>query len=108
MSDAMRGDITDRLRGRYPVGPKLPNGEPEFGWREHATIIAMQEGSERDSAAVRVQRMPIMEEAAKEIERLRAALEEIAKPSNWDGIYLPKIDCQVIALKALTVPHGKS
>jgi predicted dinucleotide-binding enzyme len=27
--------LTDRLRGRYAVGPTLPNGEPEFGWREH-------------------------------------------------------------------------
>ena len=26
--------LTDRLRGRYAQGPMLPNGEPEFGWRE--------------------------------------------------------------------------
>jgi hypothetical protein len=26
--------LLDRLRGRYAVGPTMPNGEPEFGWRE--------------------------------------------------------------------------
>jgi len=26
--------LTDRLRGRYAQGPTMPNGEPEFGWRE--------------------------------------------------------------------------
>lgn len=26
--------ISERLRGRYAVGPRLPNGEPEFGFRE--------------------------------------------------------------------------
>jgi hypothetical protein len=25
--------LVDRLRGRYAVGPTMPNGEPEFGWR---------------------------------------------------------------------------
>lgn len=27
--------LTDRLRGKYACGPTLPNGEPEFGWREN-------------------------------------------------------------------------
>lgn len=27
-------DIINRLRGRYPVGPILEDGEPEFGWRD--------------------------------------------------------------------------
>lgn len=26
--------LVSRLRGRYAVGPTLPSGEPEFGWRE--------------------------------------------------------------------------
>lgn len=26
--------LIDRLRGRYACGPIMPNGEPEFGWRE--------------------------------------------------------------------------
>jgi hypothetical protein len=47
--------IVDRLRGKYAVGPTLPNGEPEFGWREFPTT-------------------PVQQEAADEIERLRKAL----------------------------------
>lgn len=26
--------LVDRLRGRYASGPHLPNGNPEFGWRQ--------------------------------------------------------------------------
>jgi len=26
--------LTDRLRGKYACGPHLPNGNPEFGWRQ--------------------------------------------------------------------------
>jgi hypothetical protein len=47
--------LTDRLRGRYACGPHLPNGNPEFGWRQF-------------------QAPPIQHEAAAEIERLREAL----------------------------------
>lgn len=43
--------LVDRLRGRYACGPALPNGEPEFGWREFETP-------------------PIQREAADEIDRL--------------------------------------
>ena len=49
---AMVGDLVDRLRGRYPMGPHLPNGEPEFGWRQFGAT-------------------PINLEAADEIEKLR-------------------------------------
>lgn len=51
--------LVDRLRGRYATGPHLPNGNPEFGWRQF-------------------QAPPIQHEAAAEIERLRGILEEIA------------------------------
>lgn len=27
-------DLSNRLRGRYAVGPIMPNGEPEFGYRQ--------------------------------------------------------------------------
>jgi hypothetical protein len=50
--------LIDRLRGNYACGPHLPNGRPEFGWRQF-------------------QAPPIQHEAAAEIERLRNALEEI-------------------------------
>jgi hypothetical protein len=26
--------LTDRLRGKYACGPAMPDGEPEFGWRQ--------------------------------------------------------------------------
>ena len=26
--------LVDRLRGKYANGPHLPNGNPEFGWRQ--------------------------------------------------------------------------
>lgn len=45
-------ELTDRLRGKYAVGPTLQNGEPEFGYRWYPQV-------------------PIQLEAADEIERLR-------------------------------------
>lgn len=51
--------LVDRLRGKYASGPHLPNGLPEFGWRQF-------------------QAPPIQHEAAAEIERLRKALEPFA------------------------------
>lgn len=53
----MNDKLTDRLRGRYSMGPHLPNGEPEFGWRQF-------------------QATPINLEAADEIERLERRLQE--------------------------------
>ena len=49
--------LVDRLRGKYACGPMLPNGEPEFGWRQCKTS-------------------PIQHEAADEIEKLQALLRE--------------------------------
>ncbi len=50
--------LVDRLRGKYACGPHLPNGNPEFGWRQF-------------------QAPPIQHEAAARIEALEAALREI-------------------------------
>ena len=47
--------LVDRLRGQYASGPHLPNGRPEFGWRQF-------------------QSPPIQHEAAARIEELEAAL----------------------------------
>lgn len=47
--------LVDRLRGQYACGPHLPNGNPEFGWRQF-------------------QAPPIQHEAAKRIEELEADL----------------------------------
>lgn len=64
--------LVDRLRGHYAMGPHLPNGKPEFGWRQF-------------------QAPPIQHEAAAEIERLEAdndrlrlALEEIIQHADLD------------------------
>jgi hypothetical protein len=47
--------LVDRLRGKYASGPHLPNGNPEFGWRQF-------------------QAPPIQHEAAERIERLESML----------------------------------
>lgn len=49
-------NLVDRLRGKYANGPTMPNGEPEFGWRQFPTP-------------------PIQIAAADEIDRLRADLD---------------------------------
>ena len=53
MSDAMKGSLVMRLRGKYPVGPEV-NGEPEFGYRMFEPVA------------------PIQNEAADVIEQLQA------------------------------------
>ncbi len=47
--------LVDRLRGKYAIGPHLPNGNPEFGWRQF-------------------QAPPIQHEAADKIEALEAEI----------------------------------
>jgi len=53
-------ELTDRLRGKYAIGPMLPNGEPEFGWHQYPQV-------------------PIQLAAADEIERLRAVIVSLNK-----------------------------
>lgn len=50
--------LVDRLRGKYASGPHLPNGNPEFGWRQF-------------------QSPPIQHEAADRIDALEAALHKV-------------------------------
>jgi hypothetical protein len=50
--------LVDRLRGIYACGPHLPNGNPEFGWRQF-------------------QSPPIQHEAADRIEALEAELAKL-------------------------------
>jgi hypothetical protein len=59
----MTGKLTDRLRGKYPIGPMLPSGEPEFGWRQFDPSILP----------------PIQIEAAEAIEKLANRLRWIIK-----------------------------
>jgi len=58
--------LTDRLRGKYAIGPVQPNGEPEFGWRQFETP-------------------PIQHEAADYIEALEAALRLARKRLEYYG-----------------------
>lgn len=57
--------LVDRLRGKYASGPHLPNGNPEFGWRQF-------------------QATPINLEAALRIEALEMALGQIANFNSPD------------------------
>jgi len=57
----MSDRLTDRLQGRYAMGPHMPNGDPEFGWRQFESP-------------------PIQHEAAQEIKRLRRQIELF-----WNG-----------------------
>lgn len=65
-------DIVDRLRGKYSVGPHLPNGNPEFGWRQFQVT-------------------PINLEAAEYIESLRARLELADKAHGQNFAELSKL-----------------
>lgn len=42
--------LTDRLRGKYACGPHLPNGNPEFGWRQFQAPPIQHEAAERIEA----------------------------------------------------------
>ena len=72
--------LVDRLRGKYASGPHLPNGNPEFGWRQF-------------------QAPPIQHEAAAYIEALELALHQILGHGNITGQRARKI-----AAEALGVP----
>lgn len=67
MNDAW--SLPSRLRGKYPVGPRLPSGEPEFGYREFPPVNF--DGSPAKG------RPAIQEEAAARIEALEAVLRRI-------------------------------
>jgi hypothetical protein len=69
--------LVDRLRGKYASGPHLPNGNPEFGWRQF-------------------QSPPIQHEAADRIEALEARLarvEELARAPliEGDGAHMQRL-----------------
>lgn len=73
----MQAPLLKRLRGQYPIGPELPNGEPEFGWRQLPAT-------------------PIMIEAAEEIEALLARVEELEAQAKRLGA-LPESDKRQLA-----------
>lgn len=65
----IRNDLTCRLRGQYANGQTLPNGEPEFGWRQFGEGV------------------PIQIEAAAEIERLRAEIARLEPLVHVPGVW---------------------
>jgi hypothetical protein len=67
--------LVDRLRGKYASGPHLPNGNPEFGWRQFQSPPIQHEAAAR------------IEELEARIERLAGALEEIEKPTYGTEIF---------------------
>lgn len=69
--------LVDRLRGKYASGPHLPNGNPEFGWRQFESP-------------------PIQHEAAKRIEELEAALREARGMLRGCGFDEPDVDQEII------------
>lgn len=70
--------LTDRLRGRYANGPTMPNGEPEFGWREFPTP-------------------PVQHEAADHIDRLQAALSGML--DMFGGYCTKEVDDAIAAMQ---------
>jgi hypothetical protein len=83
--------LVDRLRGKYASGPHLPNGNPEFGWRQF-------------------QAPPIQHEAAAEIERLTAIVSDLVKaaePVNLGSAcaptWLDSMSAPVEILEGLTI-----
>jgi len=59
--------LTDRLRGNYAMGPHMPNGDPEFGWKQF-------------------QASPICHEAAQYIERLENLVQCLIENDPDDAI----------------------
>ncbi len=57
--------LVDRLRGQYACGPHLPNGNPEFGWRQFQAPPIQHEAADR------------IESLEDEIELLRTRVEEL-------------------------------
>lgn len=75
-------NLTDRLRGRYACGPTMPNGEPEFGWREFPTP-------------------PVQAEAADHIERLQAALAGML--DSFGGYCTKVVDAAIAAMQVASL-----
>ena len=72
--------LVDRLRGKYASGPHLPNGNPEFGWRQF-------------------QSPPIQHEAADRIVALELALHRIAGHGNITGDKAREIASEALGIK---------
>lgn len=73
MSDAW--SLPSRLRGKYPVGRRLPTGEPELGYRDFPPV--------NFDGSLATGHPAIQEEAAARIEALEAALRGARATLQW-------------------------
>lgn len=58
--------LVDRLRGKYASGPHLPNGKPEFGWKQFEAPPIQHDAAARIEEleeALRVVRQAIIDKA---------------------------------------------
>jgi len=86
--------LTDRLRGRYAIGPLQLDGEPEFGWRQYETPPIQHKAADcieqlearLDRAVTRgleqVEQIATLEAALREIADLA---EECSDDISWEG-----------------------
>lgn len=73
----MSGNLLDRLHGRYPMGPIMPDGEPEFGFRQFETTPIQRE------AAYAIERLTAeLKEAREEIKRLFGMSQQVRQPED--------------------------
>ncbi len=72
--------LVDRLRGKYASGPHLPNGNPEFGWRQFEATPLQHEAADaiEDAAATIVALAEALETAAARFDRFERRLPELA------------------------------
>mgnify|MGYP005831430683 CR=1 FL=1 len=67
-------DLRDRLRGKYAKGPRLANGEPEFGY---SVFERMPDGKE--FPAIHGEAADMIESLISELTRLQAEVEGLRK-----------------------------
>ena len=79
--------LIDRLRGRYACGPIMPNGEPEFGWREFDTPPISKEAASA------------LEAKDAEIARLRNALSGSAAIVNHSSGHIAELESRISDLE---------
>jgi len=79
--------LVDRLRGRYACGPIMPNGEPEFGWREFETPPIQKEAASA------------LEAKDAEIARLRNALSGSAAIVNHSSGHIADLESRITDLE---------
>lgn len=78
--------LVDRLRGKYACGPHLPNGNPEFGWRQfHAPPIQHEAADKIEALEAEITRLRAEIEAARSEEREFCALLAEQHTGMWDN-----------------------